>query len=71
MAGVSMSWLPLWANGAQPHRGPLGDDAEDTSELSQEGVRKLRHLSIMPIFPVVDGTAWGCQLPGTSLVDLL
>lgn len=36
-------------HGAQPHRGPLGDEVEDTSELSREGVRKLRHLSTMPI----------------------
>ena len=46
---MSMNWLPLWANGAQPHGGPLGDDVEDTSELSREGVRKLGYLSTMPI----------------------
>ena len=53
-----MSWLPLWATRAQSQWRPLEDDVEYTSELSWEGVRKLGHLSTMPI------SQWWKVLPG-------
>lgn len=50
--GMSVSWFPSWAPGAQiPGGGPLGNDVERPSELSSAAARKPGHLGTAPVSP--------------------